>query len=435
MADEPLTIVSVDTHIGPRLEDLRPYCGASLLQDFDSFAVEYRAWEAGMMRARTELLTAGPSGGDIAQRDARQFAETFERNRRTAGHYDMHARLRDMDADGVAAEVIFHASLNREPIPFLMDGGGKGFAPIERGDPRVAAGLHIYNRWLADVCSIEAGRHMGLAHLPLWDVVASVAELEWAREAGLRGVNFPAPRPGAVEYDDRAWEPFWSACEALDAPLHTHSGGRTAGEPSGPHGACLAELELGGWPSRRGIGRMLFGGVFERHPGLKVVLTEQNGYWWTAAMREYDSSYKTHWWQLSDRLRKPPSEYCREQVFIGASFLAPFEARAAIEEGYVANVMWGSDYPHPEGTYQCLPEGDDNMTRLSLRHAFSEIAPDHVVAMIGANAVRTLGFDDGELRSVARRISAPTLDELGQRLEEMPRTGGFLAFRTIGPWG
>src|SRR5579862_3656961 len=138
MVDEPLVVISVDTHIGPRLEDLRVYCDASLLQEFDTFTTEYRSWEAEMARARARLLTARPSAGDAARRDAARFAQAFERNLGTDGHHDMHARLRDMDADGVAAEVIFHASLNRQPIPFLIDGGGKGFSTIERGGPRVA---------------------------------------------------------------------------------------------------------------------------------------------------------------------------------------------------------------------------------------------------------------------------------------------------------
>ena len=82
--------------------------------------------------------------------------------------------------------------------------------------------------------------------------------------------------------------------------------------------------------------------------GLRLVLTEQNHHWWTATIDEFDSAYQSNSWIISDEVPRPPSEYLHDHVFIGASFMAPFEARAAIEEGYVDNVMWGRDYPHVE---------------------------------------------------------------------------------------
>ena len=74
--------------------------------------------------------------------------------------------------------------------------------------------MKIYNRWLADFVSQAPHRHIGLAQLPMWDLEAAVAEVEWAHEAGLRGVNFPAMREGELpEYNKRVWEPLWSVCE------------------------------------------------------------------------------------------------------------------------------------------------------------------------------------------------------------------------------
>jgi len=242
--ETPVVVVSCDTHIGPRLdEDLRPYCPAGQLAAFDEFASE--------MADRRRALHAHMKG---------RQTEQFTRNQRTAGHYDIHARLRDLDHDGVAAEIIFHGSQNEEPIPF---GNFVAFlGPASDDLELVALGRHIFNQWLADFVSVEPERHVGLVHLPIWDVDASVRELEWAREAGLRGVNFPAPRPEFAPYNDRVWEPFWSACEALEMPLTTHSG---AGDPqawTGPEAAILMSIESGGWFSRRAMHQMIFGGVF-----------------------------------------------------------------------------------------------------------------------------------------------------------------------------
>jgi predicted TIM-barrel fold metal-dependent hydrolase len=149
-----------------------------------------------------------------------------------------------------------------------------------------------------------------------------------------------------------------------------------------------------------------------------------------------DSSYKTHRTQVHEQLPRPPSEYMRENVFLGASFTAPFEAQAAVRDGFATNLLWGSDYPHSEGTFQNLESDDDgNMTRLSMRHAFAGLPFDDVRRMVGDNLVRVFGLDREELRKVATRIAAPTFAELTEAVDVIPETGGTLAFRTIGAWG
>ena len=211
----PLVIVSCDTHVGPRLvEDLRPYCPEDLLGEFDAYA--------GALQAKREAAAAHRE--KVAFGDVRTGPDWGVRmaNLQTPGHYDMHARLRDLDADGVAAEIMFHDSQNGEPIPFqsdtlLMRGSG-----VAQDFDLLRAGQHIYNQWLADVCSIEPERHIGLMHLPLWDIEAAIAELEWARSAGLKGLNFPYPKPYMEPYTNPVWDPFFSACEDL---------GRYAGQP------------------------------------------------------------------------------------------------------------------------------------------------------------------------------------------------------------
>jgi len=180
----------------------------------------------------------------------------------------------------------------------------------------------------------------------------------------------------------------------------------------------------------------VFGGVFERHPGLRLVLTEQPGSCWAPTMNEFDSVYRTQGWMLGSRITRPPSDYCAEHVAIGGSFLAPFEAQDAVDHDYVASVMWGSDYPHTEGTWQ-HPEPDDEVEsfgRVSLRHTFAGIPDDATVAMVGGNAARVYGLDLAALQQVATRIGAPTLHDLAQPVERVPTGAGMFAFRSFGPW-
>jgi predicted TIM-barrel fold metal-dependent hydrolase len=429
----PMIVVSGDSHVGPLYRDMRQYCPKALLDEFDEFGEAAAAMQQAMREGGGPLAVMNESP------EGRALQEKFERGRMTAGHHDMHARIRDMDADGVAAEVIFHGSQNGEPVPFVAGPGGFSFD--HEGDEldKTAAGLHIYNQWLADACSIEPERHVGCMILPMWDVDASIAELEWAANAGLRGVSFSAPRPGLQHYDHPSWEPFWSACEAHDVTLATHAGAIDFAEffgTLGPHMFNLVEVEGGGWPCRKHMARMIFGGVFERHPNLRLVVTEQNGDWWTSTVREYDSSYWNHRFMIKDQVPDAPSEYLKRNVFIGASFIARFEAEMAIRDGYWENVVWGRDYPHIEGTYVYMDDKPDeeNRSRLAMRWAFNGLPDEPVRAMVGENGLRAYHLDRDALQKVADRINAPSLEELDRPVAEIPRDGGVLAFRTIGPW-
>ena len=320
------------------------------------------------------LIALGKAFADETDPETDRGA-VFRRNWQTEGHHDITARLRDMDYDGIAAEVIFHGSQNSEIIPFQAARAFFGELPDDL--ELAAVGLHIYNSWLADYCSHEPARHVGLVHLPWWDLDAAIAELQWAREAGLRSVNFPAPRAFLPPYNSREWEPFWSACADLDMPLTTHAG---AGDPSswsGPETVCLLSLESGGWPARRAMHFMILGGVFERHPNLRLVLTEQPGDWWTSSVNDLDSTYlaSIHTPASPSRHRVGRASTARENVFIGASFLARYEAEHAVRDGYTSQVMWGSDYPHMEGTFQYPRSFDEpSVGRMAMRYTFAGLA-------------------------------------------------------------
>ncbi len=413
----PVVIVSSDTHVGPLLvEQLRPYCPSAYLDAFDRFVEQHRAYR--------------PPFKSIAN-------PGLLRNHRTEGHYDLRARTRDMDYDGVAAEIIFHGSQNNEPIPFRSQGS---FGAQHGQDLELAGvGNHIYNRWLADFVAGDPDRHIGLAHLPMWDIPAAVKELEWASGAGLRAMNFPAMQAGIVEYNDRAWEPLWSACEALDMPLTTHSASSgPLSRYSGPEADMIIPIESGGWYARRSMHWMALSGVFERHPRLKLVLTEQPGDWWPSALAEMDSIYamqaRLHP-EIRQRVPRRPSEYCSTNVFVGASFLAHHEAVAAWRDGYADRLMWGSDYPHVEGTFQYPASwSDESMTRQSLRFTFGGLPAGAVRAMAGQNAAAAYGLDYPELARLASSIGAPTYEDLARPLERVPEDGGLLAFRREGTW-
>ena len=414
--DTPAVVVSCDGHVGPLLEEqLRPYCPPAYLERFDDFVRQHEQAEEAMAQS---------SGSDEA-RLQQMFRE--HPNRRTAGHHDVNVRLADMDRDGVAAELIWHFSQNGEPLPWA--GHGLGTVTPEQFELAGVA-YKLYNRWLADFCSVDDQRLLGLAYLPMWDVEAAVGELRWAREAGLRVVNFPPPgRPGVLEYNSLDWEPFWSACEDLGMTLATHSsGGPLFNYEAGPGARRLAAYEGGGWLARRSVWWLTYGEVFERHPQLKLVITEQYEGWWLPTLLELDSVYAT--FGGSSALPRLPSEYARTNVFLGASFMSTSLAEEAWREGYVENVLWGRDYPHVEGIWR-EPAGADvePVTKVALRHVLSRVPIRDALLMAGQNALRVYGLDGDHLAAVARRIGALTPAQLATPPADLPdvdRSNAFL---------
>jgi predicted TIM-barrel fold metal-dependent hydrolase len=410
--DEKVVIVSSDTHIGPRLrEDLRPYCPKKYLDDYDAFVTHVK--ESG-----------GSHAVDVVMG--------------TTGHFDAYRRLADLDHDGTAAEVIFHGSQNGQPVPFIISDPSIGMATMGRkydvDYEHAAVGRHIYNEWLADFCSVEPARHIGLAHLPLWNIDDAIKEARWAREKGLRGINFPSESGpdqvshsrwgGQFKYNDPVWEPFWSVCEELGMTLNTHGG---AGDPDDLPGGGPSWVYEANELTRRPIHRMIFAGVFERHPGLKVVVTEQPGQWWQTKKDDLDSLA----WMTN--LPRKPSSYMETNVFLGAAFQSRFEALDSIEQGYWQNILWGTDYPHIEGTWHYLEDLDaEPYSQRSLRYSYHGLDPEKVKAMLGLNAIEVYGLDGDYLHDVAQKINAPTLAQIELPLEEIPADGGLWAFRTVG---
>ncbi len=294
--DRPVVIVSCDSHVGPKLvEHLRPYCPKKYLEAFDEDAA----------RQRTGLSAATNTLNDKMDDQMRRNRRLFEHpNLQRDGHWDPAARLADMDTDGVAAELIWHFSQNGENLPWVGIGLGNVYSDqLELG----AVAYDMYNRWLADFCATDPQRLLGLVYIPSWDIDASIKTLEWAADHGLRCVNFPAPgRPSVKEYNHLDWDPFWSACTDLGFALSTHSsGGPHFDFFGGPGGMQIVAYEGGSFMSRRSVWILTFGMVFERHPELKLVITEQVEGWYAPTMRELDSFYMS--FMMDSPLTKLPS--------------------------------------------------------------------------------------------------------------------------------
>ena len=195
-------------------------------------------------------------------------------------------------------------------------------------------------------------------------------------------------------------------CEELSLPIHTHTGPAPREEIGEDLGIYTNETIF--WTTRP-IWFLLWSGVFERYPGLRFAATE-GGCWWAAdILWKADTNYMNEhatkkMGNFAPKLRMLPSEYFDRNVFIGSSNTRRREIANRFEIG-VGNIMWGNDFPHPEGTWP--------HTREWLRETFWDCPVPDTRRILGENAAAVYGFDVAKLAPLVERIG-PSPEDLGQ---------------------
>jgi len=236
-------------------------------------------------------------------------------------------------------------------------------------------------------------------------VERALDDIRWAREAGLKGVVLPTFTPEEPIFHER-YEPIWSLLEDLEMPANSHvtfSATVQQTRYSGvPHPAVETPLHTQEMMFRchELLPHLIFGGVLDRHPRLRVAFSEQGSAWVPAALESMDSSFKASFMRrdVRDVVRKMPSEYFREQCFLGSSIFSRAEVQARDWIGVDAMCL-GMDYPHQEGTLQT---GTTRYLRATL--GASAVPPEDARKMLGENAIRHWGLDGEALREVADRV-------------------------------
>jgi predicted TIM-barrel fold metal-dependent hydrolase len=336
-------------------------------------------------------------------------------------------RLAVLEDQGIHAEVTYPGPVLTGGLSPAMYLGGH----TTKGLEVVWPALHAYNRWLAEFCAAAPGRRAGVIPLDLHDMDRAVEEIAWARASGLfGGIMLPAMsvRGGLPGYADEYYEPLWSACEdhGMLVNLHTGASGTATDTKQlydAKHGGFLGLYEVFVF-TRRPLWFMIFGGVFDRHPGLKVAVTENGVQWLPSLIRDMESFFDTHGGApLRSYLRLRPSEYFDRHVFLGGSLMKRYEAEMRDEIG-IDRLMWGADYPHLEGAAP--------VHRLVLRQVFGGMPEEDIRRMLGLNALGVYGFDGALLEEVAARVG-PTVEDLSTtvRMDEIPETFSWSLARPV----
>ncbi len=336
-------------------------------------------------------------------------------------------RLAYLEAQGIHAEVVFPGPVLAGGLSPAMYLGGHSSSNLDVVWPALSA----YNRWLAEFCAAAPGRRTGCIPIDLHDMDRAVEEVAWAREHGLHGgIMLPAMslRSGLPGYADDYYEPLWSACEDHDIVVNLHTGASgTATDAKqlydAKHGGYLGLYEVFVF-TRRPLWFLIFGGVFDRHPRLKVVVTENGVQWLPSLVRDMESFFDTHGGApVRSYLKMRPADYVDQHVFLGGSLMKRSEAEMREEIG-VDRLMWGADYPHLEGAAP--------VHRLVLRQVFGGMPEHDLRRILGGNAVRVFGFDGAQLQAVADRVG-PTVADLSTTvsMEEIPKTFSWSLARPV----
>ena len=295
------------------------------------------------------------------------------------GCYEPGARLADMDADGIHAQLLY---------PSVCEEGARMF-----GDDRELqlACVRAYNEWVLEFCATAPARLFAHAVIPATGAGDAVAELEWALRAGHRGVllsTFPA---GSVE-PSRDDDPFWARAEEAGAPVALHIGSFHADGPVKQRRFEPAAVLPRAATSKSGantvplVARMIFSGLCERFPRLRAVLVEANIGWIPAMLEQTDDMFLRYRW-FTDTVEALPTMPSRAfQRCFWATFMVDTVGIELRHRLNLDHLMWSTDYPHT-GT-------DWPNSRTTIERVFRGVPRDEVRKMLHDNVKALYRLDE-----------------------------------------
>jgi predicted TIM-barrel fold metal-dependent hydrolase len=405
-------VISSDGHATAQMEDYRGYLDPEFRDEFDEFVVEYK--EKGSRNFDPPALR---------QRLDPDLVATWKQNMvdqgRLEGSSDALARLKELDREQIAAEVLFPDF----GLPFELYSPGlaasKGFPPPDQAHVRAAKRAH--NRWIADFCCVAPERFAGMAVVDWTDVEDAVDEIDRAKNAGLRGIVLPFFDPAVPLYHPR-YDRIWSTLEDLEMVVNSHQAlSGTSDVPAYTNGvrhpASAIRLSAG-WLLfivHDLLPQIIWGGVLERYPKLKFVVTESGSSWVVSVLADMDFAYEGSYLRSDIREALPmrPSEYFERQCYLGSSIFSRAEVEARHEIG-INKMMLGQDYPHHEGTFN---SGTANYLRATLGAA--AVPEGEAKMMLGETAAAVFGFDPLALAPISARLDLDTGDVLRAPEEDL----------------
>ena len=290
------------------------------------------------------------------------------------GGYDPEQHLKDMIIDGVHGEVLYPS---------------QGLFYYKVADPQLFSAIcRAYNDWLAEFCSTDPDRLKAIAMINVDDVPDAVGELDRTAKLGFAGAMITEYPLEERRYDQPDYEPLWSAAAALNMSLSLHTATRRVQSNS-----ALGERTVHD-ASRRAtkvflpaisMCDMIFSGVFERHPDLRLAIVEFELSWVPYVLTNMDYTYRERNEEALYRFKGDalPSDFFARNVYL--SFQEDDVGIRLRDRIGVDRMMWGSDYPHSESTFPRSREVLDEILR--------DVPEEERAEIVCNNTARLYGFD------------------------------------------
>lgn len=300
------------------------------------------------------------------------------------GGWDPKARLDVMDAEGI-------------DIAVLYTGLGQSLGGFS--DPELSLACHrVWNDWMAEWVSADPDRLVGTAVIPPHDPTRAAAEVQRAKGLGLvAGVMRPNPVHGTPLWSPR-FDPMYEAFAGTGMPLGLHGAGLFDIDGAskrmvdlmamGTHHALILFFD-----QYLTLAGLVHGGVFERHPELRVLVLECGGGWIAHWMDRFDEFLDAYEWSLPQELSLTPSEYVQRNCIISfdpGERTLPAMADLAGED----ILIWASDFPHSDATYPGVVD--------ELVENLEGLPEDRRRKILGANAAAAYGIGDRYERRAGR---------------------------------
>ncbi len=386
--DDHYVVISCDTHAGGSHAQYREHLDPKYRAEFDAWREKYK----------------------------NPFKDLKDTDMRVR-NWDEERRDSEQNRDGVIGEVIFP---NTVP-PFFPSFVLFAQPPTPEEYELRHAGIQAHNRWMAEYCAQKPEARAGIGQIFLNDVDDTLEDIRWIHDNGLRGGVLIGSVPPTCDWlaplYDPVYDPVWELCQELDMPVNAHTGTGGPVYKKAPAMPLVHFLEIPFY-GQRPLHYLILGGVFERFPRLKFTLTEAGCSWIPAALDQLDVLMESIRSNKAGEMRIPgeivpertATEYFQQSCYVGVSQPTPADVDAAVILG-LNHVMWGSDYPHDEGTFPYTHE--------HLRQVMGHLRPEQIQQFLAGTAAEVFGFDLAALQPAAD-LFGPTVAEVAEPLTELP---------------
>ncbi len=362
--------ISADSHIVEAHDTYRAYIEPRYRDRAPHIASDDKGNDIYVIPGMTDRIPLGlVAGAGVSAQDLKQRREGTRFSDIHRSGSDSSFRVADQERDGVAGEVLY-ASV------------GMVLCNHPDFDYKDAC-FTAYNRWLAEYCAGASDRLFGLAQTAVLSVDGAIADVRRARAMGFVGMMMPG-NPQHEDYDHAMYDPLWECCADLKMPICFHILTSKGSDVNTVFQGARGNKINGFMNIIRGIqdiiGLFVLGGVFERHPGLKMVCAEGDAGWLPHYMYRMDHAYDRHGYHMEARgLSRMPSDYIRENIYF--TFQDDWVAFKTANEMNPRRLVWANDFPHSDATWpnsqallathtQCL---NDEQRRWILRENVKEL--------------------------------------------------------------